>query len=294
MSLEDNQGKETAIGRDSSDSESSDNAKDDTPEPLEDGPSSLESQPRSLSANNAAAPPKNTPGLQGQTSAAAAEEKPARQPEGAPCNPDEEERSPPKSTPDQAIKTAPADTPAPVSKDSDGAASQLVSGKGTKPANLQDQKAEKKNLKNKKNTAAANQPALDQNANVEPKAKPTGQSKPKEKSQQDQKPKQNQAAEPQMLFGPQKPSKVMLTKNNTKSSAYNIFFLKGNEFGYFTCMHDSAGAGREPRRLQRGPRGDREARDGSAGRQRGGVDCGAKSGCRQRKQRRRRQVRRPG
>ncbi|XP_077939881.1 E3 ubiquitin-protein ligase rnf213-alpha isoform X1 [Gasterosteus aculeatus] len=208
VSLEDNQGKETAIGRDSSDSESSDNAKDYTPEPLEDGPSSLESQPRSLSANNAAAPPKNTPGLQGQTSAAAAEEKPARQPEGAPCNPDEEERSPPKSTPDQAIKTAPADTPAPVSKDSDGAASQSVSGKTTKPANLQDQKAEKKNLKNKKNTAAANQPALDQNANVEPKAKPTGQSKPKEKSQQDQKPKQNQAAEPQMVFGPQKPSKA--------------------------------------------------------------------------------------
>ncbi|XP_037333444.2 E3 ubiquitin-protein ligase rnf213-alpha isoform X2 [Pungitius pungitius] len=205
VTLEDHQGKETPMGRDSSDSESSDNAKDETPDSLKDGPCSLESQPSSLSANNAAAPPKITPGVQGETSATTAEESPARQPEEAPCNPHGEERSPPKSTSEKTLKTAPADTPTPTPKDSGGADSQSLSGQGTKPHN---QKADKKTLKNKKNTSAANQPPTDQNANVEPKGKPAGQSKPKEKSPQDQTTKQPEAAVPQMVFGPRNPSKA--------------------------------------------------------------------------------------
>ncbi|KAM8845445.1 E3 ubiquitin-protein ligase rnf213-alpha-like isoform 2-T2 [Spinachia spinachia] len=199
VSLEDNKGKD-------SDSESSDNAKDETPDSLRDGSSSLESQPSSVSANTAAAPPKNTQGVQGETSATTAEESPARQPEEAPRKPDEEESSPPKSTPEKMLKTAPADTPAEISKDGDGAGSRSVSGKGTKPTNPQDQKADKKTLKNQKNTCAANQPAADQNANVGPKAKPTDSQK--EKSQQDQTAKRPEAAVPQMVFGPQNPSKA--------------------------------------------------------------------------------------
>ncbi|XP_068575114.1 E3 ubiquitin-protein ligase rnf213-alpha isoform X2 [Cebidichthys violaceus] len=212
--LEDNQGKKLQTGRDSSDSESSDNAKDEAPESLQDGPSSLESQPGSLTANIPAAPAEDTQVVQSETPASTVEARPARQPEEAPGNPDDEESNPPKSPQDQKLKTAPADTPTPISGDGKSAASQSGSGDGTKPTNPQNQKTDKKNSKNKNDTSATKQSPRDQNANVEQNAKQTGQSKRKGKSQQDQTQKQNVAAEQNMVFGPQKPS----TTDGTGSS----------------------------------------------------------------------------
>ncbi|XP_075942052.1 E3 ubiquitin-protein ligase rnf213-alpha-like isoform X1 [Anarhichas minor] len=203
--LEDSQGKKLQTGRDSSDSESSDNAKDEALESLQDGPSSLESLPSSLTANIPAAPAEDAQVVQSETSAAAVEARPARQPEDAPGNPDEEESNPPQA---QNLKTAPADTPTPVSGDGKSAAPQSGSGDGTKPTNPQNQKTDKKNSKNKKDTSATQQSPQDQNANVEKNAKQTGQNKQKEKSQQDQTQKQNVAAEQKMVFGPQKASKA--------------------------------------------------------------------------------------
>ncbi|TDH02962.1 hypothetical protein EPR50_G00157870 [Perca flavescens] len=179
LSLGDNQGRRTQGGKVSSGSESSDNAMDETPDSLQDGPSSLESQPSSLAANIPAAPPEDTPVVEREKAAATEEAGTVGQPEEAPGNPDKGESNTPKSTQDQTLDTAPADTPTPISGDSKITTSQSGSGKGTKATNPEEQKAEKKNSKNKKDTAK--QPALDQNANVEQNVKQTKQSKPKGK-----------------------------------------------------------------------------------------------------------------
>lgn len=204
LSLGDNQGRRTQGGKDSSGSESSDNAMDETPDSLQDGPSSLESQPTSLAANSPAAPPEDIHVVESEKAAATEEAGTVGQPEEAPGNPDKGENNTPKSTQDQTLNTAPADTPtpAPISGDSKITTSQSGSGKGTKATNPEEQKTEKKNSKNKKDTDK--QPALDQNANVEQNVKQTGQGKQKAKSQQDQK-------QQKMVFGPQNISKVRLT-----------------------------------------------------------------------------------
>ncbi|XP_054463285.1 E3 ubiquitin-protein ligase rnf213-alpha [Anoplopoma fimbria] len=222
VSREDSQGKKTQTVRDSSDSESSDNAKDETLDSLQDGPASLESQHGSLAVNITAAPSEDTPVVESKTSADEVEARPVKLPEEAPGNPDKEESNPPKSTQDQKLKTAPTDTPTPISEDSKSAASQSGSDKGTKPTNPKDQKTEKKNSKNKKDTPATKQSPQDQNANVEQQAKQTGQSKQKEKSQQDQTQTQTVAAEQKMVFGPQTPSKV----DNTGSSVDPVGTVK--------------------------------------------------------------------
>ncbi|XP_044037270.1 E3 ubiquitin-protein ligase rnf213-alpha [Siniperca chuatsi] len=210
VSVGDNQGKKTKGGRDSSDSESSDNAMDETPDSLQDGSSSLESQPSSLVANTPAAPPEDTQVIQSEQTAATVEAKTGKQSEDDPGNPEEGESNAPKSTQDQTLKTAPADTPTqhPTSKDSKSTTSQSGSGIGAEATNAKDQKTDRKNSKNKKDTAATKHPTLDQNANMEPNAKQTGQNKQKGKSQQDQKQKPTAAAGQKMVFGSQTPSKA--------------------------------------------------------------------------------------
>ncbi|XP_051243364.1 LOW QUALITY PROTEIN: E3 ubiquitin-protein ligase rnf213-alpha-like [Dicentrarchus labrax] len=208
VSLGDNQGQTTKGERESSDSESSDNAMDETPESLQDG-LSLESQPSSLTANTPAAPSEHAQVIQGETTAAPME---TASSEEAPGNPDEGESNAPKSTQDQRLKTALTDTKnkQPTSEDSKSTTPQSDSGKGTKATNSKEQKTDK-NSKNKKDTVPTKQPALDQNANVELKVKQTGQTKPKGKSQQEQKQKQAPAAEQKMVFGSQEPSKAHST-----------------------------------------------------------------------------------
>uniref|UniRef100_UPI0037E8EFFF E3 ubiquitin-protein ligase rnf213-alpha n=1 Tax=Semicossyphus pulcher TaxID=241346 RepID=UPI0037E8EFFF len=198
VSVEDNQGEKMEDGEDSSDSESSDNAMDETPDSLQEGSSSLESQPSSLTANATAAPPEDTP-VTRETSADKAEAEGVRQSEKAPGNT-------PKSPQDQSLNTAPADTPSqrPPSGDSKTA----TSGKGEKTTTPKDQKTDRKNPKNKKDTAGTKPPTLDQNANMETSREKTGQVKQKGKTQQEQKQKTTPAPAQQMVFGPQTRSKT--------------------------------------------------------------------------------------
>ncbi|XP_078017826.1 E3 ubiquitin-protein ligase rnf213-alpha isoform X1 [Epinephelus lanceolatus] len=193
LSLGDNQGKKTQDGKDSSDSESSDNAMDDAPDSLHDGPSSLENQPGSVAANIPAAPPEDAQVVKSEKAAATEEAVTAMQSEEAPGDPGEGESNTPRSTQDQTIETA--DTPTPISEDGKSTTSQAGSGKGTNPINPKDQKTDTKNVKNKKDMAQ--QPSLDQNANMETSVKQTEQSKQKGKSQQEQTQKQTAAASPQ-------------------------------------------------------------------------------------------------
>ncbi|XP_070836494.1 E3 ubiquitin-protein ligase rnf213-alpha [Chaetodon trifascialis] len=195
-----NQEQKTQAGRESSDSESSSNAMDETPDSLQDGLTSLESQPSSLAANAPAAPSEDTQVIQSETAAAAE----AGGSEEAPGNPDERENNALTSTQDQTLKTALTGSPTqqPLSEDSKGTTPQSGSGKGTVATNP---KENRKNSKNKKNTAATKQPALDQNANVDPGEKQTGQTKQEGKKQQNQ---QKPAAGQKMVFGPQRPSKA--------------------------------------------------------------------------------------
>ncbi|XP_041812142.1 E3 ubiquitin-protein ligase rnf213-alpha [Chelmon rostratus] len=204
LSLVDNQGQKTKGGSESSDSESSANAMDETPDSLQDELSSLESQPSSLVANIPAAPSEDTQGIQRETAATAE----ARGSEEAPGRPDERENDALASTQDQTLKTPTSDTPTqqPSSEDSKGTTPHSGSGKGTKAFKPKDQETDRKNSKNKTDTATTRQPALDQNANVKPDEKQTARSKQKGKNQQD--PKQKPAAEQQMVFGPQRPSKA--------------------------------------------------------------------------------------
>ncbi|XP_034448201.1 E3 ubiquitin-protein ligase rnf213-alpha isoform X1 [Hippoglossus hippoglossus] len=203
VSLEDNQGTQSRRG--SSDSESSNKAVDETPASLQDEASSVESQPSSLVANSPAALSEDAQDIQSENPAAT-----ARQLEESQAHSNEVESNAQKSNEDQTLKTAVADTPTqhPTSEDK-GTTPQSGTGKRTKAANPKDQKADGK--KSKKDAVVTEQPSLDQNANVEPSVKQTGQTKHKGKSQQDQKQTQNVAAKEKMVFGNGTSSKVVTT-----------------------------------------------------------------------------------
>ncbi|XP_033998789.1 E3 ubiquitin-protein ligase rnf213-alpha isoform X4 [Trematomus bernacchii] len=205
VSLGDSQGKKTQGGPDSSESESSENAMDDTPESLQDGPSSLESQPSSVAADIPAGPSEDKQEVQSEKEALALEARTPIHSGDAPGITVEGESNALKSAQDQTLNTAPADTQTPISEDSKSesktVASQAGSGKGNKATNLQNENTEKKGSKKKKDFDTNKPPAMDQNANVEKNEKQTGQSKQKGKSQQEQ--KQNP-----MVFGPQTLSKA--------------------------------------------------------------------------------------
>ncbi|CAJ1075084.1 E3 ubiquitin-protein ligase rnf213-alpha [Xyrichtys novacula] len=182
-------------GGDSSDSESSDNAMDETPESLQEGASPMECQPDFSEADTPAAPPEDN---QVNQSGATAEKE-----EAAPVTQSEED--PGKVAQDQTPNT---DTPTlrPPLRDNKTATSQTPADKGTKTTNNKDLKNERKSSKNRKDTADTRQPTLDQNANEETSPKQTGQDKQKGKSQQEQKQKQT-AASGQKNSGPQTRSK---------------------------------------------------------------------------------------
>ncbi|XP_038557039.1 E3 ubiquitin-protein ligase rnf213-alpha [Micropterus salmoides] len=209
VSMGDNQGEKTKDRRDSSDSESSENAMDETPDSLHDGSSPLESQPSSLVANNTAAPAEDTQIIPSEKTAAPEKARTGRQSEEATGNPDEGESNAHKFTPDQALNRAPADTLTQLLTSEDSkSTTQSGSGKGAKATNPKDQKTDRQNSKNKTDIAATKQPTLDQNANVQPSVKQTGHNKQKGKSQQEQKQKPAVVAEQKMVFGTQAPSKA--------------------------------------------------------------------------------------
>ncbi|XP_062264891.1 E3 ubiquitin-protein ligase rnf213-alpha [Platichthys flesus] len=255
VSLEDNQG--TQDRRDSSDSESSNKAADETPVSLQDEASSVESQPSSLVANSPAAPSEEAQVIQSENPAAT-----ARQLEESQAHSDEVESNAQKSKEDQTLKTAVADSPTqhPTSEDKGntpqsgngkgtkaanpkdpkadtptqhppseekGTTPQSVTGKRTKPANSKDPKADGK--KSKKD-AVTEKPSLDQNANEEPSVKQTEQTKPKGKSQQDQKQKQNVAAKGKMVFGNGDSSKAV-TKGSSVDPEVKVEHMEVQQSG---------------------------------------------------------------
>lgn len=198
LSLEDNQGQTANSGRDSSDSESSDTTMDERPDSLQDVPSSVNIQPSSLAADTPAVPSEET----------AANSEKAVGPVEARCS---EEASPKtggkdsggqKSTHDQKLKTAPADTrpQQPPPQDDKSMTSQSGPGKKSKATNSAEQNTDSKK---KKDITKTKQPVLDQNANVEPNT-----TKQKRKNEPIQKQKAAPPAVKQMVFGPQKPSQV--------------------------------------------------------------------------------------
>ncbi|KAM7386926.1 hypothetical protein PAMA_009514 [Pampus argenteus] len=209
VSLGENQEKRTQSGRDSSDSESSDSAMDETLDSLQDGVSSLESQSSSSAANITAAPSEDKQVIQSGENAAILESSTARQSDVAPGNRTEGESNALKSTQAPTVDAAPADTPTnPLPEDS--------RSKETKPTNAKDQKTENKNTKAKKDKATAKQPITDQNANEDPNLKHTKQNKQKAKNQQEQKQKQTVTAEQKMVFGPQTSSKAKSTVSSVE------------------------------------------------------------------------------
>lgn len=204
-SIGNNQGKRTQGGRDSSDSENSDNAMDETSDSLQGDLSSLESQTSSLVANSPAAACEDTQVTQSEKTAAREEESTAKQSDDDPSKSNEGESKAQKTSQDEMINTAPADTPPQHSAPEDTKTTPQ-SGLDKEPK-ANDPKNLKTDIKksNKKATVTTTQPTLDQNANMEPKDKQTGQTKQKGKSQQDQKQKNEQK-----IFGTQTSSKVML------------------------------------------------------------------------------------
>lgn len=235
---------------------------DETVDSLQDGLSSLESQPGSSRASTPAAPSEDSKVSQNEKTAATEE---ARNLEEAPGNPDEGESNEGKSSQDQTLKTAPADTPAqqPMSEDAKSTTPQSDSGKEKKATNPNDQKTDKQNPKNKKDTATTQQATLDQNANEEPNVKQTGPTNQKGKDQQEQKQKQGPAAGQKRIFGPQSQSKARLTTfvnseyyHLQECSIYSVSG-EGGDICYTTCTGYQ-------HRLQSGPRRDSRVDGGSA------------------------------
>ncbi|XP_061567178.1 E3 ubiquitin-protein ligase rnf213-alpha [Cololabis saira] len=196
ISAGDNQQQRRLRG-DSSDSESSDTAMNKR---RQDEFSSMETPPSSLVADNTVASFEETEVTQSENTGTV-EAGVAAQSEEAADGPKEGERDAQNSTQDQTIKTAPADTPD-QPPTSENKTSQSAPGTGTEAANPKDQKTACKNANNKEETDITKQPAVVQDANVDPNGKETGDlkqkgnlkdsHKQKGKGQQDQKEKGQQ------------------------------------------------------------------------------------------------------
>ncbi|CAI5675491.1 unnamed protein product [Oreochromis niloticus] len=202
ISLGDKQGKETQGERDSSDSESSDNAMDTTPDSLQDRLSSCESQPSSLTANDIVATAEDAQVNQSEKSDGPVQANTVERSEVATSRPNEMESSAQESPDNQSQKTGPADTPAerPASEDKKSTTSQSASSESTKATTAKDPK--EKTLKNQKEADNAKKPKQDQNANVAANAKQSKENTQKGKNQKEHKPKQAVANDQQMVFGP--------------------------------------------------------------------------------------------
>ncbi|XP_063327964.1 E3 ubiquitin-protein ligase rnf213-alpha [Pelmatolapia mariae] len=202
ISLGDKQGKETQGERDSSDSDSSDNAMDTTPDSLQDRLSPLESQPSSLTANDIVATAEDAQANQSETSDAPVQANTVERSEAATSSMNEMESNAQTSPDNQPQKTGPVDTPAerPASEDNKSTTSQSASSKGTKATTAKDPK--EKITKNQKEADNAKKPKQDQNANVAANAKQSKENAQKGKNQQEQKQKQPVAPHQQKVFGP--------------------------------------------------------------------------------------------
>ncbi|KAM9393995.1 E3 ubiquitin-protein ligase rnf213-alpha-like isoform 2-T2 [Pholidichthys leucotaenia] len=200
LTLEDSLVTTSRCRGDSSESESSDNAMDETPESLQDELSSMESQPSTVAANNTTAT--SEIGQENQSEMIDVSVEAVGEPEKATVNPEEEESGAQKSTRDQKVEDTPTDTPAQhlTAEDNEGTAAQSGSDKGTKDSDAEDQKANNKTVKG---TDTNKEPKLDQNTSVKQNPKQTL----KGKSQQDQKQKQT-VATGQKVFGPHTSSEV--------------------------------------------------------------------------------------
>lgn len=198
----DKQGKETRGERDSSDSESSDNEMDTTPDSLQDRFSSLESPPSFLPANDVVAIAEDAQTNQSEKSDAPVQAKTVEQSEAATNSMNEMESNAHTSPDNQPQKTGPADTPAqrPASEDNKSTTPQSASSKGTKATTAKDPK--EKTLKNQKETDNAKKPKQDQNANVTANANQSKENTQKGKNQQEQNQKQPVATGQQKVFGP--------------------------------------------------------------------------------------------
>lgn len=175
---------------------------DERPDSLQDVPSSVKIQPSSLAADAPAVPSEDT-AAHCEKAVGPVE---ARGSEEASPKPGGKDSDGPKSTQDQKLKTAPADTlpQQPPPQDNKNMTSQSGAGKKSKATNSAEQNTDSK----KKDIAKTKQPVLDQNANVEPNASQTGQTKEKRKNEPIQKQKAAPPAGQQMVFGPQKLSLV--------------------------------------------------------------------------------------
>lgn len=224
LSLGDGEGK--LDRRDSSDSESLNNAMDETPDSLQDELSSMESQTCSSAA---AEPPDATEETQSEEVTVTDEANAVKQvKEVSGESGVKGQSSEQKSAQDQKVMTAPDDTPnqQATSEESMSTTPQLGSGNETMATNANDEKTDKN--KSKKNTVTNKEPTLDQNANVEQTVKQTGQTKQKGKGQQEQ--KQKPAApeqKMQMVFGSQPLPKV------SSKSYENTFILLS-----LSCVED--------------------------------------------------------
>lgn len=201
ISLGDKQGKETQGERNSSDSESSDNAMDTTPDSLQDRFSSLESQPSSLTANDIVAIAEDAQANQSEKSDAPVQANTVEQSEVATSSPNEMESNAHTSPDNQPQKTEPTNTPdeRPASEDKKSTTPQSPSSKGTKATMAKDPK--EKNSKNQKEADNAKKPKQDQNANVAANAKQSKENTQKGKNQQEQNQKQPVPTGQQKVFG---------------------------------------------------------------------------------------------
>nr|XP_043906230.1 E3 ubiquitin-protein ligase rnf213-alpha isoform X2 [Solea senegalensis] len=190
VSLEDNQGVKDEY---SSDSESSNNAVDETTDSPQDEFSSMESQPTSLVDSSTAALPDGTRAIQNEETAAT-----AKLAEEAPANSNECNTQ--KLAEDQTLQTAQADTQHSTS------VNKCQTGKETKAATPKDQNPDGKTFNEDKLTTQR-QPALDENTR-ESNVEQMGQTKGKGKSQQQPKKKQT-VAEDSMVFGQKMSPKVV-------------------------------------------------------------------------------------
>ncbi|KAM6905305.1 E3 ubiquitin-protein ligase rnf213-alpha-like [Xenentodon cancila] len=194
ISAGNNQQKKRHDRGDSSDGESSDTAMNKRPDSQQDEFSSLEMPPCFLLADNTAASSEETEVIQSEK-IATVEASAAAPSEEATDDPKERECDGQNSTQVQTIKTAPANTPD-QPPTSENKTSQSAPGTGAeaaapKDADPKDQKTAQKNSKNEEETDITTQPAVVQDANVDPNVKDTGDPKQKGKIQDNQKQRGN-------------------------------------------------------------------------------------------------------
>lgn len=192
----------------SSDSESSDQAMDDEPDPLQDGVSHQESLDVSVASRPAAEPSKHPTGAQRNQTADTNKAEGFEEASGRPG----EGESDLASSGDQVVKTAPGVTPTqrPL-EESQSVTSPSGTGKKSKAAN--------------KSMVKTREPVLDENANVESNVKQNGKANQKGKNAS-----KLETTEQKMACGSQTPSQVTLI------NAHKVLSCRVNESENSWCF----------------------------------------------------------